>query len=743
MPLYGNLIYGSGETYGQPASLPFSVEPFNSLAVWYDKILLNWTPSESNYSAFRLVRNQDALPETSEDGLILFDWTSESDIAKSSLPISYIDGTTDDLALTPGKYVYYRVWLFDDREVWVIGGETAVLLPEQFGQNSPFLKTSQEKMLELIPKQFTAPDYSPNGAIDFDSELAAFLEGFSFTADELLTDLAVLQSPFYGAFQNPALLLLQGQQLGVTSEVGTVSRQQKKTVREAMFTYQRKGTPFAISSFAESTTGYAPTIRTSPNLMLSIEDSSFYKGVGSWALLGQGTLTSEATGDVPTAETDACDFSYVAKAVTSGAVTLTNGILSPILYGVPVSYGKKYTFSFYTKTESGTTSVTPKITWYNFRGEQLSSVTGTAVNSTTTWAKQSVTGFVPGYVGEISSLTVLSDVATITTASEHPFVVGDSVAVTGLLDEFNGTHVITAVTGTSFSFATAEDDGALDEVSGFVQLSTWKFAESGVYATVDIAIAAATTIYFDMVQVAESTVTTYAEARCTGIILAPSKTNFIKNPSFLETGFAWTIDASASDYSPTSIVGVYGGLTMLELTPNETGVTSLSTETDANLETDKFYSFSIHSRTAAGVEVATLTMEAIDVDTDDVVVTRSITADITDKWTRPGVSFYLPASDLNIKIQVSVEFTDAAEDIYFDCAQVEQSLTPTDYVDGSMPPDYGTGWYGDEHESASFAYVNKENRLARLLSEIDKFVPFGGSYRVITEFGVEKTEITY
>ena len=60
-----------------------------------------------------------------------------------------------------------------------------------------------------------------------------------------------------------------------------------------------------------------------------------------------------------------------------------------------------------------------------------------------------------------------------------------------------------------------------------------------------------------------------------------------------------------------------------------------------------------------------------------------------------------------------------------------------------MPPDYGTGWYGDEHESASFAYVNKENRLARLLSEIDKFVPFGGSYRVITEFGVEKTEITY
>lgn len=743
MPLYGNLIYGSGETYGQPASLPFSVEPLTSLAVWYDKIILNWIPSESNYSAFRLVRNQDAIPETAEDGIILFDWTSDSDIPKSSLPITYVDGTSDDLALTPGKYVYYRIWLLDDREIWVVGGETAVLLPRRFGEESIFLKTSQEKLLELLPKQFTSSDYSPNGVVDPNSELAAFLEGFSFTADELLTDLAMLQPPFYGAFQNPATLVLQGQQLGVTPELGTVSRQQKKTVREAMYIYQRKGTALATGSFAESTTGYVPTIRVSPNLMLSIEDSSFYKGTGSWTSLGGGTLTSEATGDVPTTEDNACDLSYVGKLVTTGPVTLNNGILSPSLYGVPVTYGNKYALSYYAKTESGTVALTPKINWYNFRGEKLSTTTGTPTNATTSWTKQSVAGFVPGHISLLADLAVDTGVATITTTAEHPFQIGDVVTISNSLNEYNGEHTITAVTSTSFSFVTTEEDTLVDNIGGTVQLSSWKYATSGIYATIDIDVADAATVYFDMVQIASAEVDYYAEGRCTGILLAPSKRNFIKNPSFLETGFAWDVTAAEENYLPSLVVGVYGGLNMLSLTPSVSGLTSLSTESDAGLETDKFYSFSIYAKAPDSAETATLTMTAINADTSAVVLTRSAIANISDKWTRPSVSFYLPASELNIKIEVKVEFTDATSELYFDCAQLEQSLVPTDYIDGSMPPEYGTGWSGEAHESASFAYINRENRLARLTSEIDKFMPFGGSYRVITEFGVEKTEITY
>jgi hypothetical protein len=283
----------------------------------------------------------------------------------------------------------------------------------------------------------------------------------------------------------------------------------------------------------------------------------------------------------------------------------------------------------------------------------------------------------------------------------------------------------------------------LDSLGGKVQLSTWTYASSGVFATIDVSIASATTLYFDMVQFAEAAIDYYAEGRCTGIVLAPSKRNFIKNPSFLETGFAWDVNAAVEDYLPTQIVGVYGGLNMLLVTPNVSGVTSIATETDGGLETGKFYSFSIHAKALDNDETATITMTAINADTSDVIITRSTTQVISSKWVRPSVSFYLPESVANVKIEVKVEFTDATSDLYFDCAQLEQSLTPTDYIDGSMPPDYGTGWYGTPHASASFAYINKENRLARLTSEVNKFVPFGGSYRVLTEFGVEKTEISY
>jgi hypothetical protein len=53
----------------------------------------------------------------------------------------------------------------------------------------------------------------------------------------------------------------------------------------------------------------------------------------------------------------------------------------------------------------------------------------------------------------VTNRSLTSNVATLTTSAAHPFVVGDSVIVTGVNETFNGTQTITAKTSTTISYA--------------------------------------------------------------------------------------------------------------------------------------------------------------------------------------------------------------------------------------------------------------------------------------------------
>lgn len=751
MPLYGNIIYGSGATYGQVASLPYSVEPFSARALWYDAISLSWTPSQSNFKAFRLLRNQNNIPESPEDGIKLLDWNIEDpDVSEKSSQNSYLDTAVingveiPELKLIQGRFVYYRIWLLDDTDVWVVAGETAVLLPRQYGVDLLGGKSTHTRLLELLPNQFTSVDRSVYGEIDYTSDLARFLEGFSFTLDEYITYINLIQPDSYGDFISPTILALQGYQVGVPPEYQTVSKVQKKLIREAIYTYQRKGTALGLSSFAESTTGYAPTIRVSPNLLLSIEDSSFYKGVGNWNSFGNITVEAVTNVAPSTAETNACDTTYVGKVVVGSAgASIGNGItqLSPLK--IPVTDISELTLSYYAKTDSGTNSVTPTITWYNYLGQELSSATTGSQSINTTWAKKTLTAWPPGFVGRITQASVSSNVVTITLDSPHPFQIGNSALVAGVNSTINGTRTITGITSTTFSFTLTTANTTITQLEGTARLSTWSYKTQAKFASIKLAFTSTGTAYVDYVQLAPSTETSYSEARCIGVILAPSKINYLLNPSFLETGDAWTIDATAHDYVPTDIVGVYGGLTMLEVETKATGTTSVNATTPSNLPVDKFYTFSIYGKSPDADQEITLTITATDSSSSTVVATESATATLTDIWTRPSVSVFIPPALDNIEITATIEVEDSGETIYFDCAQVEASPVATDYIDGSMPTAYYTGWGGVAHESVSHQYLNKEVRLARLTSEIENYLPATTSYRVITLDGVEVSRITY
>ena len=86
-----------------------------------------------------------------------------------------------------------------------------------------------------------------------------------------------------------------------------------------------------------------------------------------------------------------------------------------------------------------------------------------------TWAPEGLQGFYTWHdeaTNTISNKSLTSNVATLTTATAHGFTVGQTVVVTGVDADFNGTHVITAApTTTTFRFAKTAADVASTPVS--------------------------------------------------------------------------------------------------------------------------------------------------------------------------------------------------------------------------------------------------------------------------------------
>jgi hypothetical protein len=173
------------------------------------------------------------------------------------------------------------------------------------------------------------------------------------------------------------------------------------------------------------------------------------------------------------------------------------------------------------------------------------------------------------------------------------------------------------------------------------------------------------------------------------------------------------------------------------------GTTSVSATTPAEVVTDKFYTFSVYGKSPDADQEISLTITATDTVTSTVLATETTTATLVDIWTRASVTTFVPLSTNPVEITVDIQVEDSGEIIYFDSAQVEASSVATDYIDGSMPTSYYTGWAGTANDSVSHQYLNKEVRIARLTSEIEKYLPATTSYRILTLDGVEAAKITY
>lgn len=463
MSIYNVAAFGSeddivGDYYGEAPRLEYSADPFKATAISYTEASLTWATPAGDYTDIRIVRSNDGYPETQEDGAIIWSWNETSGLDKIT---AFTDGQDISQPLVSGRFVYYRIWLKVSDDSWKIAADSVALIPLRHSITAPDgteLVTTQNKVMDVLPRVFTTASQSPIDEPDPESALSRFMSAFSFELDRIQTYTELLAPLEANRLAGPAILLLQSLQLGLPIEPYLATKQQRRLAREALYIYQNKGTAKAIETFVESLTGFAPTVTSSPNLILTAQDSSFTNGVGFWRPVGDMELSLETTvpGVPPTTEPFVDDYRFTAKAVVNEIdARIVNGTDKPKTQGTPVVPGTPYTFSGYGKSASGSMDVYAYALWYDYEGRvvrvdppRLYPVATQAIPDTD-WTRYEFVGRAPGVTQYITNVDVESGVARVTVLPYNVMIPGNTVKISGVVtgDEafdavINGYHQI-------------------------------------------------------------------------------------------------------------------------------------------------------------------------------------------------------------------------------------------------------------------------------------------------------------
>ncbi len=380
MARYGINYYGATD-YGAFVKLAFSVEPMSVLVLDFTKVLIGWQTPRGDFSRIRLLRSQVGFPETAEDGIIIFDeFATEGTVSRAE----YIDGEDNpsDVPLIPGRQTYYRVFLFTDQNVWRVAGSITAIVPSNHNVQTTFMNS--------LPRVFTSIEQGSFGTVDTTSALYNFVEGLTFSQEQFYTLLDLLKPRHTGIETPVELLPLEVASLGLTPEAGLPTKNRKRLIREANYLYARKGTQVALETYAESLTGFEPTITVSENLLLTVQDSTFYGGIGNW-VASNAVLTS-STEQVPDSNTNQIDTTKTGKIVASNSGSMVLGDTNIITKGVPVLPSTAYIVSCKLKSPASAGNITLSVRFYDKDGTATSAAnTATAVAANNTWKSASKT----------------------------------------------------------------------------------------------------------------------------------------------------------------------------------------------------------------------------------------------------------------------------------------------------------------------------------------------------------------
>lgn len=380
MAKYGINYYGASK-YGALAKTTYSVEPMSVLVTDFTKTYITWNPPRGAFSQIRLVRSQSGFPETAEDGIIIFsEFATEGTVSRSY----FFDGEDNpsDVPLIPGRQVYYRVFLFTDQNVWRVAGSITAIIPSNH--------QIQNTLINSLPRVFTSSEQGSFGVVDTNSPLYNFTYGLTFSTEQMYTLLDLLRPRHTGIETPVELLPVEVANLGLTPEPGLPTKNQKRLIREALYMYSHKGTKLGLETYAESLTGYAPTITVSENTLLTVQDSTFYGGIGNW-VASNATLTS-SNEQVPDPEDNQIDTIYTGKVVATNSGSMVLGASNIITKGIPVKPETEYTVSCKLKSPTSAGNITLSVRFYDKNGVATSaSNSATAVAANNTWKSSSIT----------------------------------------------------------------------------------------------------------------------------------------------------------------------------------------------------------------------------------------------------------------------------------------------------------------------------------------------------------------
>jgi phage tail-like protein len=642
---YGNVLYGNNK-YGELPALDYSVDPMSVVVLSFSSVEVNWQQPIGEFSRIRLIRNQQGFPEHSEDGVIIWEeFATEGTVTRGS----YVDGEENpDQIITNGRPIFYGMYLYTADDTWVLGGTVEDVVPSDHGVH--------KTLLNLLPKVYVSKEQSPLSVVDEASVLYNFLEGFSFTFEQFLTAIDLIRPDRLVEGTPSTLLQVQERNVGLDPEPTLSVRNQKRLIREAFSLYANKGTKIGLENYVEALTGYAPLVTLSSNLLLNVQDSTFYQSIGNWTATN-ATITASTAQTPTTSSPNQMDNLYTCQVVASSAGVMSLGTSDIIRKGIPVLSDTEYTLSCKLKRPTGSGNITLSVQFYDREGL----ATGTASSSSAVTASSS---------WQQATLTVTSEV-------------------------------------------------------------------DAVYATISIAYSSSGTYFIDEVCCQLGDTASYEEARAISVQVAPNKINYIKNPSFEVNSSTWTVTgATFSQDSSVPTVGYPGSYSGKFVAA---GAWSIVTNYEIPITAGQYYTASAYIKALAATSVD---LKIKFYDDADALVTTAIAEDvaITTSFTRVSVT---GLSDSTSEATYAIfEVIGTAATVYVDLVQFEKTSSPTEYLDGSMPTEFGVIWLGTANASYSYQYFSKETKMPRLAQTLGDWMPPNTFWALSTPVSIEYTSLT-
>lgn len=249
------------------------------------------------------------------------------------------------------------------------------------------------------------------------------------------------------AVEDP-IIFLGSNNLTSVLDLGLVGEDNLPTTLDPQASVTTKALASNVATLGITLAGGSPQFKVGDSVVITNVDSTFN---------GTYTLTAASTTSISYAKTasnvsSTAALTAIPRTITTKEVFNAEAILTTSAAHT-YAIGDSVVIANVDSTFNGTYTITaiPNTTTFKY-ALAVADVTSTAATSALT--------------STITNKELTSNSATLTTAAAHGYLVGESVIVTGVNATFNGTHTITSITSTTFSYALVDSDVASSAASG-------------------------------------------------------------------------------------------------------------------------------------------------------------------------------------------------------------------------------------------------------------------------------------